>query len=292
MLQSALEHYQRQQRLSTAALIASRRKRITPAELAKVVAAIQLLAARDSLDAIQPMLDEQNISAPLTSTIPAAAFAGTASDGRPLESLFAQAASPDALGLMVVTQIQDAARAASSVSIAARPRIGYVRMMNPPSCSRCAVLAGKFYRFNAGFQRHPRCDCRHIPSNEDGAGDLTTRPDVYFDSLSKAEQDRIFTNAGAESIRQGADISQVVNVRSGMTTAQSGRQVRNQYGDFSTTSGTTSRGVHGRSQAREKLAGNRYTTSTRIRLMPESILEIAKDRADAQRLLRLYGYLT
>lgn len=292
MLQSALDHYRRQQRFTAAALIASRRKVVTPPELARTVAAIQLLAARDSLESIDPMLDEQNIKAAPVGKIAATSFAGTASDGRPLESLFSVANGPGPLGLMVITQIQDAARQAAAVSIAARPHIGYVRMLNPPSCSRCAVLAGKFYKYNAGFQRHARCDCRHIPASEDSAGSLTTRPDVYFDSLSKAEQDRAFTNAGAEAIRQGADISQVVNARRGMSTAQSGRQVRDQFGNFSTTAGTSSRSVYGRSQVREKVAGNRYTTATRIRQMPETILEAAKDRADAQRLLRLYGYIT
>lgn len=291
MLQSALESYRRQQRFSAAALIASRRRDISPHELARIIAALQLLAARDALDSIEPMLDEQNIAAPLVGGISPTSFAGTASDGRPLDSLFAQANSSGSLGLMAVTQVQDSARQAAAVSIASRPRIGYVRMLNPPSCSRCGVLAGKFYKYNAGFTRHPRCDCRHIPSTEDRAGDLTTRPDVYFDSLSAADQDRIFTKAGAESIRQGADISQVVNARSGMTTAASGRLTRDQFGNFTTTSGITSRGVFGRAQVRQKLAGNRYTTSTRARLMPESILQIAKSREDAQRLLRLYGYI-
>lgn len=290
MLQSAIEFYRRQQRFTAAALLASRRHDLSPIELARIIAAIQYLAARDALDSIEPMLDEQNISAPLVGRIDPSAFAGTASDGRPLDSLFGQASDPGALGLMAVTQIQDAARGAAGVSIAGRPHVGYVRMLNPPSCSRCGVLAGKFYRFNQGFQRHPRCDCRHIPSTEDRAGDLTTRPDEYFDSLSAAEQDRIFTKAGAEAIRNGADISQVVSARSGMTTA-AGRLTRDQFGNFTTTSGITSRGVFGRTQTRVKLAGNRYTTSTRARLMPESIIEIAKDREDAQRLLRLYGYI-
>lgn len=292
MLQSALDHYRRQQRFTAAALIASRRKGISIFELAQIVAATQLLAAQDALDSIEPMLDEQSVDAPVVGIISARSFAGTASDGRPLDSLFEQAQSTSALGLMVVTQVQDAARQAASVSIAARPSVGYVRMLNPPSCSRCAVLAGKFYRFNTGFQRHPRCDCRHIPSTEDGAGNLTTRPDVYFDSLSPAEQDRIFTNAGAEAIRQGADISQVVNARRGMSTAQSGRLARNEFGTYTTTAGSTSRGSFGRTQDREKLAGNRYTTATRQRVMPETILERAKDREDAQRLFRLYGYIS
>src|SRR5690606_23965723 len=33
----------------------------------------------------------------------------------------------------------------------------YVRMLTPPSCSRCTVLAGRWYRKNAGFARHPGC---------------------------------------------------------------------------------------------------------------------------------------
>lgn len=36
-------------------------------------------------------------------------------------------------------------------------RFGYVRVLNPPSCGRCAILAGRFYRWSAGFQRHPMC---------------------------------------------------------------------------------------------------------------------------------------
>lgn len=290
MLQTALDHYRRQQRFTAAALIASRRKGFTSAELARVVAAMQLLAARDSLASIGPMLDEQNITAPPAGEIIAASFAGTASDGRPLESLFARANDQGSLGLMVVTQVQDAARQAAAVSIASRPGIGYVRMLNPPSCSRCAVLAGKYFRFNQGFLRHPRCDCRHIPANENTAGDLRTDPNAYFDSLSKADQDRIFTNAGAEVIRHGADISQVVNVRrrtAGMEFAQVSPIKRDARGNLYTTEGTTRRGL-----AAQQQAGLRRNGPVQQRLMPETILERAKDREDAQRLLRLYGYLS
>src|SRR5690606_25895161 len=116
---------------------------------------------------------------------------------------------------------QDVARQSEAVAIAARPAVtGYVRMVNPPSCSRCAVLAGRFYRWNDGFQRHPRCDCRHVPTTEANAGDIVTAPRDYFDSLDAAEQDRIFTQAGAEAIRLGADPAQVVNARRGMAYAQ------------------------------------------------------------------------
>ena len=300
MLQSALEHYQRQQQITAAAIEATKARENNPAALAAVIAALQLRAAQDALDSIEEMLEEQNLLAPLIGALFARAFAGTASTGLPLEGLFSLADGIDALMRMALTQIQDAARQAAATSIAARPRLGYVRMLNPPSCSRCVVLAGKFYKFNEGFERHPLCDCRHVPSVENVAGDLTTNPDTYFHSISASEQDRIFTIAGAEAIRNGADISQVVNARSGMSSVGSTqtamrtvsgrqltvnlstrRQARGRDGFFTTTQGSTRRGTFGRSNA----AG-------RARLMPESIIELAgDDRAEAQRLLRLYRYI-
>lgn len=289
MLQSAIEHYERQQRLTAAALVAvQRRRRSDTLGIAQTVAAFQLAAARDALAAIVPMLDEQGIYDPLVGEVPVEAFAGTASDGRSLTGLIEQARSSDSLSLIVATQIQDMARAAAAVSIAGRRRVGYVRMLNPPSCSRCAVLAGKFYRFNDGFLRHPRCDCRHVPSIESFAGDLTTDPSAYFDSLSLAEQDRIFTKAGAESIRLGADISQVVNARrvtAGMQFAGVPATFR-KYGNLYTTEGTTRRAL-----AFQQQVGLRRNGQAQQRLMPETILASSTSREDAQRKLRLYGYI-
>jgi hypothetical protein len=182
------------------------------------------------------------------------------------------------LEMIAVTQVQDAGRTAAGVAIAARPHVaGYVRHLRPPSCSRCAVLAGQFYRWNTGFLRHPRCDCRHVPvSSAELYRDEVTSPRAYFDSLSRAEQDRVFTNAGARAIRDGADLTQVVNARRGMRTANVyGREVR------VTTEGTTRRGVAG------KLLDGRKTP----RLMPEQIYADATDRADAIRLLERHGYI-
>lgn len=136
------------------------------------------------------------------------------------------------------------------------------------------MLAGKFFRFNDGFQRHPLCDCIHIPSSENVAGDLTTDPKAYFESLSAEDQNRYFTKAGAQAIRDGSDIGQVVNARRGMSTAAgpSGRRrLVRRDGVFTTTSGAR------RGQAR---------------LMPESIYEQASDRAEALALLKQHGYLT
>lgn len=60
-----------------------------------------------------------------------------------------------ALERIAQTAIADAARMAAGVDVASRRQVGYVRMLNPPSCSRCAILAGRWYRWNAGFARHP-----------------------------------------------------------------------------------------------------------------------------------------
>lgn len=99
---------------------------------------------------------------------------------------------------------------------------GYVRMLQLPSCDRCTILAGSKYRWNQGFLRHPHCDCVHVPYSEvAGVEDLTTDPVKAFDSLSADEQDRIFGRANATAIREGANISQVVNAKRGMVSSRS-----------------------------------------------------------------------
>jgi hypothetical protein len=120
-----------------------------------------------------------------------------------------------------LTALADTRRQVYHADIIQRTGLGYTRMLNPPSCSRCAVLAGKFYHWNAGFKRHPRCDCIHIPTRESLAEDTTTDPTEYFNSLSTAEQDAAFTKTGARAIRDGADVSRVVNVNQrGLATAK------------------------------------------------------------------------
>lgn len=243
------------------------------------------------------------------------AFVGIAGDGRPVESLtfgaVIQAAKaqyrPDLAALpkaqataralqeagtwlegVVASVMADTVRAAETTATAQRETItGYVRMVSPGACSRCVVLAGKFYRTNTGFLRHPQCHCRHIPASENIAGDMTTNPNRYFDSLSKKQQDETFTPAGAEAIRMGADISQVVNSRRGMQVAQV-------YGHKTlvTTEATTARGLAGKSLGElGKVVGQRYRVSRTPRLMPESILAAAKNPEDAIRLLTRFGYI-
>lgn len=203
------------------------------------------------------------------------------------------------------TVFSDTARAAEAVTSYVSPARGYTRMVVGGTCSRCVVLAGRFYRWNAGFQRHPGCDCRHIPTAESVAGDLMVDPNAYFDSLSPEVQARVFTVAGAKAIREGADISQVVNARRGMTTAASasGRRrmvTNNVFGRdiYTTMEGTTRRGYgyHALSKAKNAnpatdVKRGRYRATVAPRLMPETIFEIAENRADAMRLLKLNGYI-
>lgn len=295
-LAAANSAYAIQQGLAAAAVAAAKRVEGRGSQaVAQAVAAYQLLAAQQGAASVAPIMAEQGLSGAATAALAASTLAGVASDGRGLVSLFEQAQNLTQLALMVATQVQDAGRVAAGVQVVATPAAeGYVRMLNPPSCSRCTVLAGKFYKWNTGFERHPLCDCRHVPTSEALSHDLTTNPFVYFNSLTPAEQDKAFTKDGAQAIRDGADIFKVVNARRGMHTAAinpggswipKGRAIPTDvHGKpvYVTTEGTSKRG-HGR-----KITAD---NGTRYRLMPESIYRLATSREEVLRLLKLYGYL-
>ena len=262
------------------------RRNLTP-----VIAAAQVRAAASGATYSAMTLAQQNTySAPVAFTDPAA-FGGYSSGGYPLETLLygsayhakgliADGASAPAalertsgfLDTVVSGVIADAARQAASVDIATRPGTGYVRMLNPPSCSRCVVLAGRYYRWNAGFRRHPGCDCVHVASRI-GSTDaalsegLVDDPYAYFKSLSKAEQDRIFGKGYSDAIRDGGDIYQVVNSR------------RGRKGAF-TTEGTGRRGH----------AGSVLKPGQR-RMTPDTIYRLNPNRADAIQALKDQGYI-
>lgn len=238
-----------------------------------------------------------------------AAFAGWAADGRALGTLLMQPAlsvlallaagveSADAMrsGLASLTRIlwtetADAGRAADGVGIAANGSyVVYVRKVVLPACGRCVILAGREYSWSTGFLRHPQCDCQMIPVVEQLDKDRSPLrppdPEKLFAAMTPAEQNRAFTNAGAQAIRDGADIGQTVNSRRGMTTA-GGMSV--------TTEGTTARGIAGRRLDNlGKQAGSRYRRSRSPRLTPEQIyIEAAGDRAEAVRLLKRFSYIT
>lgn len=145
---------------------------------------------------------------------------------------------------VVPSVIADAGRGAVQVGLASTQIGGYVRMLSGPSCRDCILLAGKWYRWNQGFQRHPHCDCRHIPASENRAGDWTTDPYEAFHAMSEEEQDRKFGRSEARAIRDGADIYRVVNVRTrGLPTAKAFRNPRMTVDEIYRTAGTRTRTV-------------------------------------------------
>ena len=220
-------------------------------------------------------------------------LAGFAPDGRDLDTLFyspaikAKSNIKNGLGavpalrkaesdlmMLMMSVIADTARQAQSVMTAVRPGTGYVRVAHGGACDRCLILAGRFYRWNQGFLRHPQCDCQHVAAHmsSDAAKARGMYEDPYeaFNNLSEVEQDRAFGRARAQAIRDGADISQVVNSRRGMTP----------NGLF-TTEGTSKRGY----ASRGLKPGQRRAT-------PELIYQWAdgsKERAHA--LLVEHGYI-
>lgn len=330
--QSAADHYRSRQALTAATLAAMRQgwRAMTPdfdtswarvlPRLMMVLSAGQLNAARRGARYVPDVLDEQGIDAPAEGEFVPESLVGVASDGRPLDSLLytsvirakqavADGLSPDQalrkgrdwLDMATQTHVADADRTAVETVMASRVKLGgYVRMVNLPACGRCIILAGVFYRYSEGFERHPGCDCSHIPAQEDTADEVATEPRKAFDSLTREQQDKAFTQAGAEAIRLGADPVQVINARRGMqTTVLHGRDA------LITTEGITRRGEFGRLERqrggdfdavrvgrRGYIRNQVERRAKRARLMPETILEHAENRDDAIRLLKLYGYLT
>lgn len=250
---AAVDHYRRQQQVSVGAAeevanlwggmsddFDASWSRIRPAAV-QAVEAGQYAAAVSGIAYTASLLTETDLDAPPVARVNATGFVGTAKDGRPVDTLLdgavyqakslvkegqgaalALAGAREWITGAVLDAVRDSNRQAVSASIAVRPAVqGWVRMLNPPSCKFCITLAGKWFRWNEGFQSHPGCDCRHIPSQEAAAGDLTIDPYAYFTTLDPKMQDRIFGKSDAQAIRDGGDIYRVVNTRSrGLTTAK------------------------------------------------------------------------
>lgn len=192
------------------------------------------------------------------------------------------------------TLLSDTGRTAEKMAGNARRVTWYVRMLTPPSCGRCVILAGKATTSSTAFDRHERCDCHNIPQVESVDGDLTVDANAYLESLDDKDlAHSLGSQANAQAFKDGADPAQLINAyrRSGAvsTAQQYGRTVK--Y----TTSGTSSRGLAYRAmsqmRANQRLDARGRNIITNRRLMPESIYQIAKDSADARRLLRLYGWI-
>jgi hypothetical protein len=290
MLPQAASEYDRSQRRLTATTLAATGRawrgmgddfdgswRQVGLQIRSLAFAGQLAAARGADPYLSDVLPELGIRDEPQAAVRARGFVGVAGDGRPVESLLygsvttAKAAVASGapvgvaleqggawLSMTVQTLVADTARGAVGAGMTARPAVtGWVRMLELPSCARCVILAGRFYRRSQGFARHPRCDCRHIPATENVAADLTTDPRAAYE----AGQVRGLTDSQRRALDEGADLGRVVNSRRGMDTASS----------------LTTREGAGRSQ----------------RLSPEGIYtRTGQDRDAAVALLREHGYLT
>jgi len=230
--QASADFYRLLQRLQVVTVVAGRRAwsrmgvefdpswaAISPS-LAAVTSAAQLAAATAATNYVPAVLDEQGTPVAADARVRPQAFAGVASDGRSLTTLLEGAVrlakrgagngldGGDALALgqrwldmALQTIVTDAARDATAAEIITRPQVEWVRMANPPCCSRCAVLAGAVYKWNHGFQRHPRCDCVHIPTTVANADSYLTKPHELVSrglitDLTKAQQQRIDDGEG------------------------------------------------------------------------------------------------
>lgn len=244
-------------------------------------------------------------------------FVGVAGDGMPVASMaygavlrtkqaLALGLEPGAalarggnyLTLSTGTMLSDTGRAAEKVSGGAHRVKLWTRMLNPPSCGRCVILAGKTSRQRDPFLRHPGCDCRNVPSTEDTGDDNTTDPKAYLDGLSAEEQDRVLgSKANGQAFRDGADTNQLINAYRRSGAVRSG-QVNGQAIKY-TREGTTRRGhaywqMNQAGYVKEQGVfrdGTKYLRVKSPRLMPETIYQTAKDPADAKRLLKLYGWV-
>ncbi|WP_424216039.1 hypothetical protein ACN20G_28235 (plasmid) [Streptomyces sp. BI20] len=268
--------------------------------LVGTVTTVQQLAAEGADSYVTRALAALGTDPDPAGSLDPGAFAGHAADGRALESLLYQpvVGTKTLIGqgvpvvdawerglreLLRITnsEIADAGRAAVGVRIASdRACTGYVRVCSATACPRCAILAGRVYAFNAGFRRHRRCHCIHMPSPR-GRRSTVPGPRELFDRLGREQQDRVWGEANAAAIRAGADPAKLVNASRGTYTADVfGRQLLATH--------------EGRKQAERYL--RKYNRAipwgAGPRLTPEAIYKIAENRADLIHMLRRYGYLT
>lgn len=150
--------------------------RLLGPRMAGLVALAQYAAAAAAAQYVVDTLAAQDVTTPLLAEPDPRAFSGTAADGRDLLTLLEggviQAKALIGAGaplreaflsgqarsvLATTNEVQQAGRNADHVAMTSSAAQGYVRLVNPPCCSRCAILAGRFYRWSSGFDRHPHC---------------------------------------------------------------------------------------------------------------------------------------
>lgn len=253
MLTAARRQYDRQARISALALRGARKAAsVNAAAVSRQVGIYQAASIALALESLPDVLAEQGISDAASAAV---ATASLLTDRPSLAAMVENAATSAAFDSLVLAFVQDASRTATTVGAAVRPAVtGYVRSLQPPSCGRCAVLAGRVYPHSTGFQRHPRCDCLMTPTDAATGRHLVTDATA----LAKAGQIRGLSKGDLEAVNAGADLGQVVNVRRTGAGLTNGSSVITRNG----------------------------------RLTPQGVMAVASDRAEALTLLRRYGYIT
>lgn len=213
--------------------------RIAP-QLVTFTAGGQLAAARAGSQYVSQALDEQGTPVAAEATVRPQAFSGVASDGRSLPGLLDGAvvrakdatksrAVIDSDGLRTVVRgldggdalklgqkwleqalqsaIMDAARDAIAAEIIVRPQVRWIRVVNPPCCSRCAVLSADVYYWHQPMKRHPNCDCFALPTTVENPERKITSPA----ELVRTGQVTDLTKAQRARLNDGADLVKVLN---------------------------------------------------------------------------------
>ncbi|GAB7004398.1 hypothetical protein JCM18899A_18710 [Nocardioides sp. AN3] len=220
------------------------------AQAAAALVRYQMIAATLAEKAVPLVLADQHIPSAPQARLNVVGFT------TPADQFAAMAAKVDAdwqRQRLIESVIQETARAAQQAALVVEPdHLGWVRHLTLPSCSRCAVLAGRIYRWSDGFQRHPGCDCTMVPVREGDA-----RLVVDAQEMVQSGQVTDLSKADRKAVLDGADLNQVVNVR--------------------------------RSQAGLTEAGTVLARSGRP--TPAGIYRAASSREEATALLSQHGYL-
>lgn len=275
----------------------------------RVVAAVEQAQA-EAARAAQPYVIAALLAAGAASSplglLVAAAFAGWAANGLPLDRLLSFAlahwrravalgapqSEARAIGLRYLltytaTEIADAGRVAAQVAgIAELAVAGYERVVHLPACGRCVILAGRIYRYSDGFLRHPRCDCsiRPVTAKQARAARPQNTPAALFARMTRAEQNRAFGSRDAEAIRAGADMARVVNARRRGAVYVAG-------GHEYTREATTVRGIGRELGALATRPGSRIRASTIARPTAAQLVARLTDRDELLTALHRFGYL-